>query len=76
MVAEKRLEWRKLLAYPTAPLAALSGYTFAVEPPACGERPLDQQMEYWSILKRSYEFVERHDAFGQNATPLLILRRK
>ena len=69
-------EWRKLLAYPTAPLAALSGYTFAVEPPACGERPLDQQMEYWSILKRSYEFVERHDAFGQNATPLLILRRK
>ena len=69
-------QWRELLGHSTCALAALSGYTFAVEPPECRERSLDLQMEYWSILKRNYEFVERHDVFGQNSTPLLILKRK
>ena len=68
--------WRKLIGESTCKVAALSGYTFAVEPPVCRERPLETQMEYWNLLKRRYEFVEREDAFGQNATPLLILRRK
>ena len=69
-------EWRQLLGHETSPLAAMSGYTFAVEPPECRERSLDRQMEYWSLLKRNYDLVERHDAFGQGATPLLILRHK
>ena len=69
-------EWKTLLSGAPCTVAALSGYTFAVEPPECRERSLDLQMEYWSILKRNYEFVERHDAFGQNSTPLLILKRK
>ena len=68
--------WRKLLGYATSPVAALSGYSFAVEPPVCKERSVDLQMEYWSILKRNYKLEEREDSFGQNATPLLILRRK
>lgn len=72
-------EWRTLLT-ATAPndcrVAALSGYTFAVEPPVCKERSLDTQMEYWSLLKRNYELVEREEFFGQNATSLLILKRK
>ena len=68
--------WRKLLGYATSPVAALSGYSFAIEPPVCQERPIDLQMEYWSILKRNYKLEEREDSFGQNATPLLILRRK
>ena len=69
-------EWRTLLGQADCPIAAMSGYAFAIEPPVCNERPLDRQLEYWSILKRNYEFVERHDSFGQNATPLLVLRHK
>ena len=68
--------WRKLLGYASCPIAALSGYSFAIEPPVCNERSIDRQMEYWSILKRNYKLEEREDFFGQNATPLLILRRK
>ncbi len=72
-------EWRTLLT-ATAPnecrIAALSGYTFAVEPPVCKERSLETQMEYWSLLKRNYELVEREEFFGQNATSLLILQCK
>ncbi len=69
-------EWRRLLGFAKSPIAAMSGYAFAIEPPKCNERPLERQLEYWGILKRNYEFVERVDAFGQNSTPLLILRRK
>ena len=72
-------EWRKLLE-ETAPaeckVAAMSGYAFAVEPPVCKERPIEKQMEYWGLLKRNYGLVDREEAFGQNATPLLILKRK
>jgi len=71
--------WKKLLA-ETAPaecaIAALSGYSFAIEPPTCNERPIDQQMAYWGILKKNFALVDREEAFGQNATPLLILKRK
>ena len=69
-------EWRNLLGHSLCGIAALSGYSFAVEPPVCRERSMDLQMEYWSILKRNYKLVEREEAFGQNATPLLILKRK
>ena len=69
-------EWRTLLASAPCRIAAMSGYTFAVEPPACGQRPVSQQMDYWETLKRRYELVGREEAFGQNATTLLILRRR
>jgi len=72
-------EWKRLLTV-TAPIdcrvAALSGYSFAIEPPVCKERSLETQMEYWSLLKRNYELSEREEFFGQNATSLLILKRK
>ena len=69
-------EWRDLLGHPSCPIAALSGYSFAVEPPVCKERSIDLQMEYWSILKRKYELVSREENFGQNQTTLLLLKRK
>ncbi len=69
-------EWRRLLSSAPTPVAALSGYTFAIEPPRCSERPLDQQLAYWDLLKKQYELVLKEDAFGQQATPLLILKRK
>ena len=72
-------EWKTLLS-TTAPqdcaVAALSGYSFAIVPPVCFERPVQQQMDYWSLLKKKYTMIDREEAFGQNATPLLILKRK
>lgn len=69
-------EWQALLGSAPCPIAALSGYSFSILPPKCGERPVDRQMEFWKILKRNYTLVSREEQFGQNATPLLILRRK
>ena len=72
-------EWKKLLT-ETAPaeckIAALSGYAFAIEPPVCKERSVEKQMEYWSLLKQNYKLVDREEAFGQNATTLLMLKHK
>ena len=72
-------DWKKMLL-ETAPrecaVAALSGYSFAIRPPKCDERPVAQQLDFWSCLKKNFELVGREEAFGQNATPLLILKRK
>ena len=72
-------EWKKLLT-ETAPaeckIAAFSGYAFAIEPPVCRERSVEKQMEYWTLLKQNYKLVDREEAFGQNATTLLMLKRK
>ena len=71
--------WHKLLV-ETVPsecaVAACSGYTFAIEPPRCDERPVAVQMDWWALLKKNFALVDREEAFGQNATPLLILKRK
>lgn len=69
-------QWRELLDSAPCAVAALSGYSFAIEPPVCGERPLARQMEYWSILKQRYALVGRTEMFGQNATTLILLKRK
>ena len=58
------------------PVAALSGYCFATDMPSGRERSITDQLRYWKLLKARYELVDREDAFGQNATPLIILRRK
>jgi len=69
-------EWVDLLENTDCNVAALSGYTFAVNPPVCTERPIEEQMEYWSILKRRYRLFMKENAFGQHATPLLVLTKK
>ncbi len=69
-------DWRRLLETVDCPVAALSGYTFAIEPPVCNERPTAQQLDYWNLLKKNYRLVAKEEAFGQNATPLLILMRR
>jgi len=69
-------EWRALIASAPCKMAAISGYTFAIEPPVCNERPIDQQLDYFQLLKKNYGVVERVANFGQNATTLLILERK
>ena len=68
-------KWRELLTTCECPVAALSGYTFAIEPPVCNERSIDRQLEYWKLLKSRYTLVAREESFGQNSTTLLILKR-
>ena len=69
-------QWRELLASAPCEMAALSGYSFAVNPPVCDEIPIETQIDYWSILKKNYDLVGSEERFGQNATSLLILKRK
>ena len=69
-------EWRALIDRAACPVAALSGYTFAINPPACDERPYDEQMDYWRRVKDRYDRVVALPDFGQQATTLLILKRK
>lgn len=69
-------EFVRLFNSTSCEVAALSGYSFAIVPPKCDERPLDRQLELWRTVKRRYELVDREENFGQNATPLLILKRK
>ena len=74
MLSDER--WHELLSSAPCEIAAFSGYAFAIDPPKCDERPVERQIEYWEMLKRNYELVDREEAFGQNATTLLVLRRK
>lgn len=69
-------DWRALIDRAECPVAALSGYTFAINPPVCDERPFDRQMDLWSRVKTRYDRVTVLNDFGQHATPLLILKRK
>lgn len=67
-------EWRQLLLNVDIPVAALSGYTFAIDPPVCNERSIEEQVEFWNILKSRYSYVDKIDRFGQNSTTLLFLQ--
>lgn len=70
--------WRTLLttAHETCPVAALSGYSFAIDPPVCSERPIAEQLEFWRLLEQQYVLAFREEYFGQNATALLVLKKK
>ena len=65
-----------LLASAPSPVAAISGYAFAIGAPRCREVPFEQQKRLFRILKDHYEMVDSEPRFGQNATTLLVLRRK
>ena len=71
-------QWRELIrsAAEDYPVAAFSGYTFAIEPPRCSQRPIERQMEYWKMVKDNYKLADREENFGQNSTTLLILEKK
>jgi len=57
-------------------MAACSGYVFAIAAPKCDEVPYERQKAFWLILRKNYELVDSEPDFGQNATTLLVLRRK
>ena len=57
-------------------MAACSGYVFAIAAPKCDEVPYERQKAFWLMLRKNYELVDSEPNFGQNATTLLVLRRK
>lgn len=69
-------QWMKLLNSAPCTIAALSGYSFAVEPPVCNERPVARQVKMWKAVNRHYSVIDEEAHFGQNATHLRILKRK
>ncbi len=67
---------KELLTEAPCEIAALSGYSFAIIAPECVETPCERQMDFWRLLERRYELAFKEAAFGQNATTLLVLKRK
>ncbi|MBR1589261.1 MAG: hypothetical protein IJ658_13165 [Kiritimatiellae bacterium] len=66
----------ELLESAPCPIAACSGYAFAVTAPSCRETPFDEQKRYFALLKKNYEWADSSAKFGQNATTLLVLKRR
>ncbi len=66
----------QLLESAPCTLAACSGYAFAIAAPSCRETPFDEQKKYFGLLKKNYELADAEPKFGQNATTLLVLKRK
>ena len=66
----------EILESAPSPLAACSGYAFAVSAPSCSETPFDEQKRFFSLLKKNYELADTVAKFGQNATSLLVLKRR
>ena len=66
----------ELLESAPCPLAACSGYAFAVTAPSCSETPFDEQKRFFGLLKKNYELADTAAKFGQNATTLLVLKRR
>ena len=66
----------ELLESAPCPLAACSGYAFAIAAPSCRETPFDEQKRYFGLLKKNYELADTAAKFGQNATTLLVLKRR
>jgi hypothetical protein len=66
----------KLLESAPCPLAACSGYAFAIAAPSCEETPFSEQKRFFEILKKNYELADTEPKFGQNATTLLVLKRR
>ena len=66
----------ELLEEASAPMAALSGYSFVVGCPAVEELSLQEQVVLWEILERHYELTYTVDNFGQAGTQLEIFFRK
>ena len=66
----------QLLASAPSPIAAFSGYAFAISAPTCKEAPFEEQKKAFEVLKKNYELADTEEKFGQNATTLVILRRK
>ncbi|WFB35269.1 hypothetical protein P3T73_13980 [Kiritimatiellota bacterium B12222] len=67
---------RTLLQNSPAPLAAISGYSFAIQSPAISPTPGEQLQALHLLLEERYEPIREIENFGQGHTPLTIYRLK
>lgn len=67
---------RELIAGTTAPVAAMSGYGFAIRSPDVVPLAEKERQELRDLLQRRYEVVRRFGDFGQASTELEVLQRK
>ena len=83
-------EWRRVDAYThrvldwsllatmvrrgRAPIAALSGYSFAIASPQVLEIPPAEQRPFWELFHRTYEPAGEIPDFGQGQTTLQLYR--
>ena len=66
----------QLLTSAPCPVAACSAYSFAISAPTCKETPFEEQKRCFELLKQKYDLMYTEPNFGQNATSLVVLRRK
>ena len=66
----------QLLESAPSPVAACSGYAFAITAPSCRETSFDEQTRAFKVLKRHYARTESVLNFGQNTTTLLLFKRR
>lgn len=64
----------RLLKQTDAPLAAFSGYAFAIGAPSMRELGAREQAELWQAVSNRYECVREVPDFGQGSTTLRIWR--
>ncbi len=67
---------RELITTTDAPVAAISGYGFAIQSPDITQLPVDEQSELWRMMNSRYEEVFEIEPFGQADTKLRLLRKK
>ncbi len=65
-----------LLKTCPAPVAALSGYAFAMRSPQVTPTTPDEQAAFWRLVGERYELVREIPEFGQAFTTLRIFRLK
>lgn len=65
-----------LIAETDAPLAATSGYTFALACPGTGPLPEETRRALFDVLARRYEPIREIADFGQAHTVLTVWRRR
>ena len=70
----ERLE--ALIDSAPCPLAAYSGYGFAIEVPKGTQTPVEVRRKFGDLLLRKYRYAGKVDRFGQNHTMLQFFTRK
>lgn len=65
-----------LLKTCDAPIAALSGYSFAMESPEIRPLPEQDEKAFWNIIESRYRLVEETPYFGQAHTTLKIFKQQ
>lgn len=67
---------RELLSHADAPVAALSGYAFAIDSPGITETRADVRAEFEALVAERYDLMKEVPYFGQGATTLRLFKRK